>query len=308
MLLFIFAVARSAATRFQEKEQAIFNACRADLAKAGLTRDAAKAKYPTPEIHMVSAACMLPGGTAQVVVRGKFPQGTKFVFENDNIEIVQESLTANEYRATVKAAPGTGPQTAGVMAISPLTCITARRERAAVIGGTYEWAMDAANGWKITGRPTAGKSCDAGSSDGMPYEVQFFRAGESTPFEKRPATLYFSQYESTNYRFRIPDQVAPDGMEEFQAIGTKMADPKLSDADRQKLMNQYMQMQQKMAAVIQKMTDPAYQKQLQQKKLDFGCEVIELKEAGGNLTGTMRCSQKVGTRIALTGTMKFAGR
>ncbi len=307
MLLFIFAVGRSAVSRFREKQEAIFNACRADLVKAGMTRDAARAKYPTPEIHMVSAGCMLPGGTAQVVVRGKFSPGTKFVFENDNIDVVQEALVGNEYRATLKAAPGIGPQTAAVMAISPLTCVTARSDRAAVVGGTFEWAMESANGWKITARPVGGKACDAGSSEDLPYDVQFFRAGETTPFEKRPANLYFSQYESTNYRFRMKEQ-APAGMEEFQQIGAKMADPKLSNAERQKLMAQYMQMQQKMAAVMKQVTDPAYQKELQQKKLEFGCEVIELKESGGSLTGTMRCSQKVGTRVALTGTMKFAGK
>ncbi len=105
----------------------------------GITRDAAKAKYPTPEIRMTTKACLMPGGTGDAAVNGEFAPGSSFVFENDNVDVVKENATATEYRATLKAAAGTGPQSAALLAITPVTAITARQDSAAVVAGRYEW-------------------------------------------------------------------------------------------------------------------------------------------------------------------------
>jgi hypothetical protein len=54
------------------------------------------------------------------------------------------------------------------------------------------------------------------------------------------------------------------------------------------------------------MADPANIAKAKQKALEFGCERISVGVQNGNLTGEMRCAEKVGTRIALTGTLKFS--
>lgn len=305
MLLFALALVRAANFRFRQQEDAFRDTCRAELQKLGLTRDAAKTKYPTPEIAMVSTACLLPGGTGEVVVKGKFVPGSKFIFENDNIEVVKENLTATEYRATVKAAAGIGPQAAGLVVISPVTAITAQRGNAVKVGGKYEWTMESANGWKIVARSRNTQACGDSSSEQQPYEVAFYKKGEGTPFEKRDAELYFSLWEKTNYRFRVSsaDAQAKAEQDDQQALIKKMMDPKLSNAERQKLTEQ---LQKAMQAKVAKMSDAAAIKQEAQKQEErrqqFGCEQIELEyPGGGRFTGQMRCSQKVGTRIALTG-------
>ena len=85
-------LSRAAQFRFQEKEQAFRQVCKDQLQKLGITRDAAKAKYPTPEIHLVSGGgCLVPGATGEVVAKGKFVPDTKFLFTNDNLEIVKET-------------------------------------------------------------------------------------------------------------------------------------------------------------------------------------------------------------------------
>ena len=76
---------RGALTGFQQKQQALRAASRSELQKLGITRDAAKAKYPTPQITLASSACLIPGGTGEVVVKGKFAPETKFVFETDQV-------------------------------------------------------------------------------------------------------------------------------------------------------------------------------------------------------------------------------
>jgi len=302
VVLLGFSLVRAANFRFREKQDAIMKACRDQLRTGGQTAAAMKAKFPTPEIGLVTPACVLPGATGEVSIKGKFAPGTQFVFENDNIEVVKENLTAGEYRATVKAAPGIGPQSAGVRALTPGSCTQMQQSNAVVVGGRYEWTMTSANGWKIIAR-AQGQPCERRSGDPA-YEVSFYRNGESNPFEKRSATLYYSMYEKTNYSFNISreDPSAKAGADAYTALMQRFTDPKLTEAQRDALMKQLQQMATQMQADMQKQMDPAYQKQLQEKQLQFGCEGIALDVAGSNYTGSMRCAQKVGTNIAVTGT------
>jgi hypothetical protein len=53
-----------------------------------------------------------------------------------------------------------------------------------------------------------------------------------------------------------------------------------------------------------KITDPAYIKQLQAKADEFACGTINLTVQNGAVTGTMSCSQKVGSNLKITGSMK----
>jgi len=304
LLLAVLALSRAGQFRFQEKQQAFYQQCKDQLQKLGITRDAAKAKYPTPEIHMVSGGCLTPGGTGEVVVKGKFVPDTKILLGNDNLEVLKESLTGNEYRATVKVAPDIGPQTAEVIAISPVTGITARQLGALNIAGRYEWNLEAANGWRIVARSPANKTCD-GRAPSDVYSVEFFRKGEPAAFEKREGKLTHSIYEGV-HRFSL-SQADPAEAGDFQALMTKMTDPKLSPAERDQVMKQIEKAQEQMMATMKKAADPAYLKSLEEQKKKFGCERMELRAQAGKLTGEMRCADAVGARIALTGSLKLMG-
>ena len=307
LLLAIAAISRTAQFRFQEKQDAIYQACRDQLQKLGMTKDASKAKYPTPEIHMVSSGCLLPGSTGEVVVKGKFAPETKFLFASDNVEVVKESLAGGEYRAAVKVAAGVVPQMVDVIAITPVTGITARSTRGAAIGGRFEWTLQAANGWKIVGRSPANKGCGGEASPDV-YAVEFFRDGEAAPFEKRQAKQDYSMYENLS-RIRMTELSPMEGQSaDFQSLMTKMSDPKLPSAEREKLMQQLQKAQADMQANMKKFSDPAYIKGLEDEKKKFGCESIQFKNEGGKLTGEMRCAPAVGMRVAVTGSLKFLGR
>src|SRR5579871_5894888 len=245
LLLALAALSRAVQFRFQEKEQAFRQHCKDQLQKLGITRDAAKARYPTPEIHMVSGGCLTPGATGEVVVKGKFVPDTKILFGNDNLEVVKETLSSNEYRATVKVAPEIGPQTAEVIAITPVTGITARQLGGVSVGGRFEWNLEAANGWRIVARSAANKACDGRPADEV-YIVEFFRKGESAAFEKREGKLAYSIYEGVN-RFALaqPDLTAGE-TRDFQALMTKMTDPKLPPGERDHIMKQLQKAQEQM--------------------------------------------------------------
>ena len=304
------ALGRAGMLRFQEKERAWREQCRTELQKMGITRDAAKLKYPTPSIGLISAGCLLPGGTTDVVVKGKFAPGTKFIFQSDDIEVLKENLVGGEYRATVKAAAGTAYQTAGVVAMTPVTCLTARAERAVTIGGKYAWTLNAANGWRIVAKSPANKTCPPQSSGEESYELLFYRPGEANPFEKRAAKLYYSPYESTNYRFNISqeDPQLAGSLESMQSMMQKLSDPKLTDAQRDQLMKKIEQAQQQMQADMQKMPNPAYGQQLEAKRKQFGCESIQLTLAAGAAKGTMHCGRTVGSQIGINGSVQSLGR
>ena len=236
LVLAAVALSRAAQFRFQEREQAFRQLGREQLLKLGITRDAAKAKYPTPEIHMVSGGCLTPGATGEVVVKGKFVPDTKILLGNDNLEVLKETLSGNEYRATVKVAPDIGPQTAEVIAITPVTGITARQLDVLAIGGRFEWNLEAANGWKIVARSPANKACDRRASE--VYVVEFFRKGETTAFEKREGKLTYSIYEGVNRFTLSQSDPAAGGAGDFQALMTRMTNPKLSPAERDQVMKQ----------------------------------------------------------------------
>ena len=307
VLLFALGLCRAARFRFQEKEEAIRKQDREQLAALGIARDAAKVKYPTPEIHMTTNACLLPGESGEVVVKGKFASGTHFIFENDNLEVVKENPAPTEYRATLRAAAGVGPQSAALLVMTPVTGITARRDNVAVVAGRYEWTMNAANGWRVVALSPPGDSCAA--RDGQSYDVQFFRKGENSAFEKRKATLRHSIYEQTGYTFSIDRQASGAfDQEAMLALSKQLMDPKTPPAQRDALMKKLEKMQEVMMAEMAKMSDPANIAKAQQSALEFGCERISVGIQGGGLSGDMRCAEKVGTRISLTGTLKFLGR
>ena len=314
-LLFCLGLCRAARFRFQDKEQAIRTSCSDQLKALGGNRNALKVKYFTPEIQMVTGGSLVPGATGEVVVKGKFAPDTKFIIENDNFEVVKESLVGNEYHATVKAAAGMGPQTATLMAMTPVTCLTARHDAAVSVCGKFEWTLDAANGWRVVARSPAGKTCGGNNNQQDTYDLTFFRKGETKPFESRQGTLNFSVYDATNYTLNVGQPSPPAGQpspEDMQAMVQKMMDPKLTSAQRDELMKKLEQIQKQMSAqmesAVKQMQDPNYAQKQAQAEQQFGCQQIYLAVQGGNLTGRMRCSDKVGREIALNGSSKLLGK
>lgn len=304
LLLLAFGLSRAARFRFQEAEAAFRKSCPEQLQKLGMTLDAAKVKYFTPEIGLVTPACLKPGGTGEVVIKGKFPPGTKFIFENDNIEVVKESLASGEYRATLKAAPAIGPETAVVKVITPATCLSTQADRAAVVSGKFEWTMEAANGWRIVARSTRAGAYGSGGLSGDPYELLFFRKGETAPFEKRNADLHFTAYDSTNYRFAISGQPgdAMSAQQDAAQLAQKLMDPNLTDTQRAQFMQQ---LQAGMAAAMARMTDPDSLQKAEEQRNQFGCHTIVLESRGDALKGQLRCAEAVGGQIGLTGARKL---
>jgi hypothetical protein len=309
--LLAWGIGRAAISKYQQKRQEIFTGCQAERAKLSpADLKALPAKCPTPEVSLVSPAMLTPGQTAEVSVTGKFPAGSRVLFTSDCLEVLKEATAANSYRATVKVGADCGPQKVNVEVIVPVCCKTGRGNDAITVGGNFVWDMTASNGWRVAGRAELPAPGEQRSSD-IRYMLEFYRGSETAPFTKHRATLFPSGGDVPSYTFSIESQESTGSspMEEMTKIGEAMRNPNLSDADRDKLMKRVEDLTAAMTKEAQKMGDPNYIKQLQAKEELFGCTNIYVTAApGGVLSGNMRCSQKVGNNLKITGTMKYLGK
>jgi len=308
--LLTWGIGRAAISKYQQKRQEVLAACKAEREKLGpAEQKALEGKCPTPEVSLVSPEMLTPGQTAEVTVTGKFPAGSRVLFTSDCLEVLKEATAANSYRATVKVGADCGPQKASVEVYIPLCCKSGRKYEAITVGGTFAWNMTSSNGWRIAGRMEPPATGETRSSD-ITCVLEFYRGSETTPFTKHRATIYPSGGEVPSYSFSIDSQESTGSspMEEMGKIGQAMMNPNMTDADRDKLMKQMEALTEAMTKEAAKMSDPSYMKQLQAKQDEFGCSRINVTAQNGVLTGTMNCSQKVGTGLKITGTMKYMGK
>jgi hypothetical protein len=309
--LLAWGVSRAMISKYQQKRQDILAACKAEREKLGpAEQKAQETKCPTPEVGLISPATLAPGQTAEVTVTGKFPAGTRFLFESDCVEVLKETVAPNSYRATVKVGADCGPQSAAVVAYAPYCCKSGRRENALAVNGNFDWDLTASNGWRVRGH-SAPPAAGTGNSGNLEYMLEFYRGGETAPFAKRKATLFPSAGSSPpSYHFSISqeDESSMNTQQEMERISKQMINPNLSDAAREKLMKQMQEMVANITKEASKMADPAYLKQLQAKEDAFGCSRINVTVQGGSAVGTMGCSQKVGSSLKITGTLKLLGQ
>ncbi len=309
-LVLVLGFARAALNKFQQQRQAIIAKAEAERERLGIDdRKTLFGKYPTPEIGLMDTVCVAPGGTAQIVVKGRFQPGTRFLLESERIEVVTENLTDAEYRATIKVPADLGPESANLEVYAPVSAGRDVRNNAVVVTGKYEWNLKAANGWRIRAFLFEDNRCQSKNGT-MKYTVEFYRDAETKPFETRAATLRYDQYTTTTpYNFDIEQEAAGgNAQKEMEEIARKFQSGNLSDAEMTKLMARMEKVQQELQAEYAKMASPEYVRQQEQKKQQFGCEDMYLKVTGTQVDGYLRCSEKVGREIKLTGTIKYMGR
>lgn len=314
MLVLVLGAARASTKRYQEKRSALMVQLEAERKRLGLTdRKALFAKYPTPEVKLCRPVRVAPGGVADLVITGKFTAGTKVLFENDEIEVVSEAVTLTDYRAKVRIPAGLGPTFANAHIFAPVSGGTASC-LAVYVGGKYEWEFTASNGWRLKVACLDDKfKPDLTYPPNLECRAEFFRAAEPKPFQVRNLRLNLTSVPYDERYSGSMDEDAPDEVDynaEMSKLYQRIADPKLSEAEREKAMNQLQALSEKMVkqqqALIAKMQSPNYAKEQEQKRAEFGCQSLQFRVQPQGAEGDVVCGQKVGT-LKLKGTMKFAG-
>ncbi|MGD0695935.1 MAG: hypothetical protein ABSB82_13885 [Terriglobia bacterium] len=338
VILLVAGVLRAVGDRYAERRDAILAACRSELKSAGLTAAAVKNKYPTPELALCRCARVVPGGVGEVVVRGTFRQGTKFLFSSDKVQVVKEALVASpgqkesEYHVTIKAAQVSLPEFISLESFEPQLCRGISCP-AVYIGGKYEWNFTANNGWKIQLRQVSEPGCSQGGSAAV-YHAEFFHANEPKAFEASDVRVSCHQ-DGCNGEFEegrgataqqqkmltAMQNVSPDEQkrseQRVKELQAQMAEEQnkmqnfasLSAAEQKKIMDRLQEIGKQMAEALTPKGVAEAQKAMEQNKAEFGCHNINFALKGNALEGNMSCGEKVGNhgQLKLQGTSKFVG-
>lgn len=303
-VLAAWGMAHAYMVKYESKRQSILAGCKA--ARDMMTPEQVRQlNCATPEISLVTPSTIKPGDTTDVTVTGRFPAGTQFLFESDTVEVLKESSAANSYRATIKVNSAAGPEDLPIRAFVPACCKSKRKIGALAVAGNFAWELKAVNGWTVKARSVAPAAGDS-RSKGLAYALEFYRGAETTPFEKRRATLFPQLSTPPGYSFSISnqDEASVNAQQEMEMLGKQIKNPNLSDAEREKIMKKISDAVDRMAGESTRKSTQDLVKQLQEKEQAFGCTNISLKLDNGVATGSMACSEKVGRGIALTGTLK----
>lgn len=305
LFLLLLGIVYAQTNRFNERVNAINKQCQADRQRLGLDQQKAEAKYPTPKITSCSLLRLAPGSTGEVVVRGTFEAGTKFLFSNDKVEVVKETLKAgtpeSEYRATVKVAQGVLPDSAQLELFQPVTCSSAFCY-AVYISGKYEYSFTGDNGWRVilkyAGEPE-------GREMGSMYHAEFYRPNESAPVQTSEIVLYCNDIHCHSDISQGAQTNSPQA--ELTKLMKKLSDPKLSTQEREQLTTRMNEVEKQM---MQAATAPAKEKK------QSGCTFVKFDVKGNSLEGVLGCDAGVGrpdplhiygSRVDIKGTVKFLG-
>lgn len=256
----------------------------------------------TKEINLTPLALKTtpPGSVVDLTIKGKFPAGSRFIFDGDNVEVVKEKVSENSYDVSLRIAPLAGPSVIQTEVFLPVTCGQSGWVPVAIVGGKYAWDLTSStNGWKVQLRSDgAGLALTPDGKFEETYTAEFYRNSEAKPFQVRRATL--SPVGEGLYAFSVSDAASKPGetgVESLQAtqdrIMKRMADPTVSDAEKEKLSAEF-------SAALEKFGTQVNTFVAQTNDL-FTCRPGSLKWDGKTASGTLQCSMNA---LNLTGTMK----
>jgi hypothetical protein len=154
----LLAAAGGQATQgsFRERLDAFLQRAEGERQRLGLTdRDAARRKYPTPELTLLSpqldesgpgVVCLLPGKTQELVFKTRMPAGSLVGFDCDALEVLEEKASKDQLRVKVRARPGSLPVFCELRAVAAVSAVESSVP-VLRIGGRFVWELQLANGW-----------------------------------------------------------------------------------------------------------------------------------------------------------------
>ena len=263
-------------------------------------------KYPTPEITLCKPVVIAPGGSAPITLGGKFPAGTTFLIDHDQVTLTAGAGSASRYAATAAVAADAQPAFARVFAYAPVSGAW-NRCGAVVIGAAPAFTLTASNGWTIALSPEGKSWTTTADSASMVYRAEYFKPGSTTPFEKMTGTLMLSTNDAPGggHTFNMQPGNTGSAMQEYQELVAKMGDPsaflKMSAKERAAFEKKMEEVGDRMTREMEAMA--ANPTALIEKQAQFGCGSIDVSISGADASGQVSCGQKVGS-LTLKGSRK----
>ncbi|KFE66463.1 hypothetical protein [Hyalangium minutum] len=319
------AEVRSASSDQQSRLKSFQDKAQKERQAQKLDRKALFAKYPTPEIALVtaggggspdeppkskgkgggaaggSAPGGSPGGAAGFVAvgteatlsaTGRFLPGSLSTVECQGVEVISEKITESnaEVRVKVTTAAPAGP--CDLRIISPVSLASARRVAFRVIGN-YNWELSLANGWKARMKTAAKPDTDliSGTSD------WFDKGGKSLGSREVKVERTFDGYQVTVQRTAEEQAASDQAMNESGKAFKSQDNQQAAAAIQAKMQAECMKLPPaQMGGCIQKYTAEMTalsqrvqtQSQAGEKKAiasAVGCQALQLAVNEGKVTG-----------------------
>jgi len=263
--------------------------------------------YPYSQIPPVKVQKLAPGTSTAVALTGKFPPNVAVLSERDGAVLSGAAVSATSYSARITIGATEGPGFVKLWAITPVHFVWTTVP-VVFIDVVYRFDLKSPNGYTVKATPLAksftvddrpeGRSFNTAT---LPYKVEFFKPGETAPFETREGSMRYMSDQDRGSRLDIEMPEPEKGAaKELDELMKKMSDPKLTDAQRNDLTVKMIQAQQRMMEELTK-ADPAAD---QKRKDQFGCNMIQVYPgAAGAVEGGVAC----GKNIAPTGSLRVTG-
>lgn len=260
-------------------------------------------KYPPAVFQPVSVRKVLPSGTLSLALAGKFPAGVTILSDRDGAVLTGAVLTGTNYSARMTVGPGEGPGFIKLWAFAPVS-LAIVSVPVAFIDTVYRFDLKSSNGITVKAIPTAKTFTIEGKTATLRYQVEFYKPGEAKPFETRVGTMNWYDDDEPRSRLDITlTEQTGSAQAEVEELNKKMADPKLTDAQREALGERLAGAMQRMMDELMKAgADPAA---ANKKQDDFGCHILQVYPGeAGAARGMTVCGKNFnGGKIETTGTM-----
>jgi hypothetical protein len=257
--------------------------------------------YPYSKIMPVTVQKVAPGASAAVALTGSFPPGVAVLSDRDGAVLSGASLSSTEYSARITVGATEGPGYVKLWAFTPVHHVWATMP-VVFIDAIYRFDLESTEGYTVTATPTAKSFTLEDSVARLPYKVEFYKAGESTPFETRDGWMNYHTEEDTRTALDI-EFPEPKGSatQELDDIMKQMDNPELTDAQRSDLTLRMAYAQQRMLTEMMS-ADPTAEKK---KTDDFGCRILQVDPGpDGAVTGGIVCGKNFASGgLQVTGTM-----
>jgi hypothetical protein len=286
--------------KFQQRRSELASQLRAAQQAEGLTGSANTRalyqKYPTPEIGLAKIQTIQPGQSVKVSLPGKYAAGTAFLTEHDGVDVGDESAGATAYSASLAVAADAAPGFVRIHAFAP---VSGANDSAAVafIGPVRSYEFATRDGWTVTMTPQA-RAYEVDKSDAsLPYQVQFFRAGSSTPVETMSGLMRFeaSRRPGESVFINLQRGQGATAAAEFEkmmkVMGDQQAFMKMSPREQEAFMNKLEQVTEAMMAEQMSADHQARQQEWQN---EFGCSGMNVFFSD-KVTASVSCGAKLGT-------------
>jgi len=258
-------------------------------------------QYPGSQIQPVKVQKLVPGAGAAVALAGKFSPGVTVLSDRDGAVLSGAVLSSTAYSARITVGATEGPGYVKLWAFTPVNFVWTTMP-VVFVDAVYRFDLKSANGYTVKVTPMAKSFTVDDKMASLAYRAEFYKPGETTPFQTREGSMRYPSGEDTRTRLDI-ELPEPDGLaqKELDDVTRKLDDPKLTSAQRNDLMVQMVTLQQKMMQEMMQADAAAAQKKID----DFGCRMVQVYPGpGGVVEGGIACGKNFnGGVLRTTGTM-----